>query len=126
MTNAEIGHRVHLLRARAGYSLDQLAERAGMSKSYLSRLETGEVSNPRLFDLMKTARGLGVPTSDLLPTDEAGLESILEELQGDPDLTILFSQIGKKVKGKALTPGERRLLLANLKTIVDTLYADDD
>jgi transcriptional regulator with XRE-family HTH domain len=126
MANAEIGQRVQMLRTRAALSLDQLAERAGMSKSYLSRLESGGVTNPRLFDLIKTARALNVPILDLLPPDAGGTESIIDDLQNDPELVTLFSNIGRGTKQKQLTPRERRVLLHQLQTIVDTLYADDE
>jgi hypothetical protein len=38
----------------------------------------------------------------------------------------LFGNIGRGTKQKQLTPRERRVLLQQLQTIVDTLYADDE
>jgi len=51
-------------RTHAGYTLDQLAERTGLSKAYLSRLESGE-RQPSVATLLSLARVLQVPMSVL-------------------------------------------------------------
>jgi transcriptional regulator with XRE-family HTH domain len=60
-----IADHVRAARARAGYTLDQLAARAGVSKGYLSRLESGE-RQPSLATLLTLSRVLDVPMSILL------------------------------------------------------------
>src|SRR6202022_1435001 len=52
-------------RAQSGFTLDQLAARAGLSKAYLSRLESGE-RQPSVATLLTLSRVLGVPMSVLL------------------------------------------------------------
>ena len=47
---------------------EQLAERAGISQSYLSRMERGE-RNVSLRNLAKIAQALGVPQAALVPTE---------------------------------------------------------
>ncbi len=46
-------------RAKAGLSLTALAERTGMDKAFLSRLENGRQTNPTLETLDRYARALG-------------------------------------------------------------------
>jgi len=60
-----IAESVRTARARAGYTLDQLAERAGLSKAYLSRLESAE-RQPSVATLLTLSRVLEVPMSVLL------------------------------------------------------------
>ena len=47
-------------------SLSALAEAAGIAKSYLLKIERGEVENPGLNTLNSIARALGVTIADLL------------------------------------------------------------
>lgn len=59
-------------RARTGWTLDQLAGESGLSKAYLSRLESGE-RRPSLATLFDLARTLGVPVSTLLGEPVGGV-----------------------------------------------------
>jgi XRE family transcriptional regulator, regulator of sulfur utilization len=53
------------LRRKRDLSLDQLAQRTGVSRAGLSQIETGK-TNPTLGVLWKVASGLGVPFAELL------------------------------------------------------------
>jgi transcriptional regulator with XRE-family HTH domain len=53
------------LRRRRDLSLDELAQRTGVSRAGLSQIETGR-TNPTLGVLWKIAAGLGVPFAELL------------------------------------------------------------
>jgi transcriptional regulator with XRE-family HTH domain len=57
--------RIQQFRAQRGLSQEQLAERAGISRPYLARLETGR-QDPRVSVLLKIARGLRVGLSELI------------------------------------------------------------
>ena len=62
-----LGARIGQLRELQGLSLGALAEAAGgMAKSYLSKIERGEVENPGLKTLSAIARALDVTVADLL------------------------------------------------------------
>lgn len=61
----EVGDRIRLLRTGADLSLDDLAERSGVSRAMLSKTERGEKS-PTLSILVRVARGLNVPVSKLM------------------------------------------------------------
>ncbi|MEW6706314.1 MAG: XRE family transcriptional regulator [Pseudomonadota bacterium] len=62
--NARIARRVRDLRDAAGYSLDALAERSGVSRSNISLIERGQ-SSPTATVLDKLAAGLGVTLAAL-------------------------------------------------------------
>lgn len=61
-----IGTRIRTLRTDKGLSLTELAERAGVSKSYLSTVEHGTGSRPGVAVLHKVATALGVTLADVL------------------------------------------------------------
>ncbi len=64
---AALGARITQLRELRGLSLGALAERSGrIAKSYLAKLERGEVENPGLRTLSAIARALDVTVADLL------------------------------------------------------------
>lgn len=90
-----LGRRIAQLRQLRGLSLGGLAEQAGgIAKSYLAKLERGEVENPGLRTLAGVARALGVTVADLLQpvepergpagtsllSDEADLERLMANL----------------------------------------------
>jgi transcriptional regulator with XRE-family HTH domain len=126
MNVVSLGQAVESLRTQRGLTQKQLADQAGMSDAYISRLENGVVPNPKLGDLIALSKALDIPLQDLvLAMDPAGQDAVLQGLYDDPALTILFSQIGRGLKSKKLTDRERRLILNNLQVIADTLYADE-
>lgn len=56
------------LRQDQGWSQEELAERAGLHRTYVSGVERG-VRNPTVTVLEKLARGLGVSMPDLIRFD---------------------------------------------------------
>jgi transcriptional regulator with XRE-family HTH domain len=66
----QFGLHLKQLRVKAGLTQEQLADRAGMHRTFVGRLERGQSSLrvERLFDL---AAALGVELADLLPTAES-------------------------------------------------------
>ncbi len=63
------GARIKELRRRRGLTLEDLAERAGVSRAMISKVERGE-KNPTLVVTAKVAEGLGVTISELLRVEE--------------------------------------------------------
>lgn len=64
-----IGERVKKYRKEAGYTLTELAERAGVAKSYLSALERNIQTNPSIQFLEKIAAVLNITIDHLLKDD---------------------------------------------------------
>lgn len=66
----QLGQRLQRLRELQGQSLSGLASSADISKSYLAKLERGEVENPGLQTLHSIARTLQVTLADLLASSD--------------------------------------------------------
>ncbi len=62
------GGQVLKLRKEAGLTQDDLARKAGLQQSHISRIEKGEVS-PTRQTLEKIAKALGRPVADFDPTE---------------------------------------------------------
>ncbi|PFP29499.1 transcriptional regulator [Bacillus sp. AFS073361] len=71
-----IGRNIYEIRMKKGLTLSELAERAGISKSYLSNIERNLNQNPSIQVIRKIARVLDVDLKLLINTD-----SIKEENQ---------------------------------------------
>lgn len=66
----ELGARVRELRVQHGWTLDELARRAGLSKSYVSRLEDSE-RQPSIAALLSLSQAFGVPIAALFAQERA-------------------------------------------------------
>ena len=70
-----IGDRVKKFRQEKKMSLSELAEQAGVAKSYLSSLERNLQRNPSIQYLEKIASVLGVPVDNLI-NEQTNKESL--------------------------------------------------
>ena len=64
----KLGRKVQALRQEQALSQEELADRAGLHRTYVSGVERG-VRNPTLTVLEKLALGLGVRLLDRMPND---------------------------------------------------------
>jgi transcriptional regulator with XRE-family HTH domain len=69
VASGRLGERVRELRRGRGLTLEGLAERSGVSRAMISKLERGE-KNPTLVVAAKVAEGLGVALSQLAGMEE--------------------------------------------------------
>ncbi|MDM5187577.1 helix-turn-helix domain-containing protein [Bacillus sp. DX4.1] len=72
-----IGERIKRLRLQRGISLTELAEKAGVAKSYISSIERNLQKNPSIQFLEKIANVLQIPV-DILLHDETTPENQLD------------------------------------------------
>lgn len=63
-----LGRVVHRQRITLGISQEDLADRVGLDRTYVSGIERG-IRNPTLLVLLRLARVLGVPAGALLDSD---------------------------------------------------------
>lgn len=77
-----IGERIREFRKMKQISLSELADRAGVAKSYLSSIERNIQSNPSIQFLEKISSVLDVPVNSLLNTNEDDT-SVDQELDHD-------------------------------------------
>ncbi|WP_349410683.1 helix-turn-helix transcriptional regulator [Pseudalkalibacillus sp. SCS-8] len=76
-----IGKNIIGLRKKKGLSLTELAERAGISKSYLSNIERDVNTNPSIQVLLKLAHVLQVDIADIVKDrKETTIDREMEEL----------------------------------------------
>jgi len=61
----ELSSRIHKLRTRHNLTLQQVADRCGVTRSMLSKIENGHAA-PSVATLTRIAEALGVPVSLLL------------------------------------------------------------
>ena len=61
----DLPHRLRTLRRQQSLSLEQLGERTGLTKSYLSKLERG-LSEPSISTVLRLAEAYGVGVSQLV------------------------------------------------------------
>ena len=73
---SEFGRHLRNLRMQRGLSQENLAELAGLHRTYLGGVERGE-RNPTLLSLAKIADGLGIPVVRLFEYEHssAGVEA---------------------------------------------------
>jgi transcriptional regulator with XRE-family HTH domain len=69
VSSGRLGERVRALRRERGLTLELLAERSGVSRAMISKLERGE-KNPTLVVAAKVAEGLGVSLSQLVGVEK--------------------------------------------------------
>lgn len=67
------GHQLRKLRIEAGLSQEELADRAGLDRTYVSSCETGR-RNIGLLNIHRLAAALSVSASELVRSDDSALE----------------------------------------------------
>lgn len=80
-----ISDNIKRIRNEAGLSQQELADRAGISKSQIWRLEKGEQKNPTLETLIPISKALGVSLDEIVFGEESKnatyLSKAIEELE---------------------------------------------
>ena len=78
-----LGKAISLCRKQRGLTQSELADRAGLSTSYLSLLEQNKRKDPTLSTIQKLAIALGIPSGILffLAADKTELSGLEPELQ---------------------------------------------
>ena len=74
-----LGGRIKHLRIKKGYSINELAEKAAVSKSYLSYIERDIQKNPSLQVISKLAKTLDTTVEELLQDGHIIDEKVDEE-----------------------------------------------
>jgi transcriptional regulator with XRE-family HTH domain len=93
-----VAEMVRVLRKSRGYSLDDLAQRSGVSRASLSQIETAK-TNPTIAILWKISAALGVSFATLLGQERAERVRVLRRA----DQQVLRSADGR-MESRPLTP----------------------
>lgn len=91
---AALGAKIARFRDLRGMSMSALAEAADLAKSYLAKLEKGDVENPGLRTLSGIARALDVTVADLLAPAESAPRAERKSMLAD---SAAFSRILKEL-----------------------------
>lgn len=124
VTNREVskklGRAIRYYREAQGVSLAELGDRAGISASYLNRIELGERLAPSLPIIKNIADALNVPLEHLI---ELSIEST-----GEPQLLLSELILGNDftIRGKAVNQEIKECLLTLIETIVDFKWGDEE
>lgn len=72
-------------RIRTGQELSQgdVARKAGLARSYISRLEEGEFRSPSVMTLLRLARGLGISNEEMFKVAGVAVKG-----NGSPDFDV--------------------------------------
>jgi transcriptional regulator with XRE-family HTH domain len=115
-----VGSRIKRFRIDKGMAPSELADKAGVSRSYISSLESGTERKPSAALLYEIANALGVPMSDLLGKqiittarsnrNEALLEFARQYRLPEADVEMLASI---HFRGEQPTTPERWLMIYN-------------
>src|SRR5215218_4039518 len=91
-----LGAKLRRHRRRLGYTLDELAGRTGISKPYLSLIETGRVPNPPSDEkLRRLEQALGFATGELV--SQAHLQRTPKDVRA---MLQVLMQKGSGVRGQ--------------------------
>ncbi|MBT0956924.1 helix-turn-helix transcriptional regulator [Alphaproteobacteria bacterium KMM 3653] len=110
----DLGARVRSLRQAQGWTLAQAAERAGLARSTLSKIENGQMS-PTFAAVRKLAHGLDIPIPQLFrPTNSRSGAARLDitpngEGQGLVTTTYEHRLLSQGFPGKQMLPYQARI-----------------
>ncbi|SDI62820.1 helix-turn-helix domain-containing protein [Pseudomonas panipatensis] len=101
--------RLKLLRKKLGVTLETLAEKTGMTKSYLSKVERG-LNTPSIAAALKLAKALNVQVEELFGEENGGdpgyslvrreqRQSLTQDDQGPA-----YASLARHIGGRALLP----------------------
>jgi transcriptional regulator with XRE-family HTH domain len=99
-----IGGKIKSLRAEKQLTLPALADKAGLSKGLLSKIENSTDANPSLDTLYKIAEALDVTLAEFLETEKAQIKRINPETPPEwlKGLTAYLNQVGKTLNQDTL------------------------
>jgi transcriptional regulator with XRE-family HTH domain len=93
VAEVDVGARLRAIRQLRRATLKAVAERAGLSESFLSQIERGKAS-PSVASLTRIAAALGVNVADLFETHDARADPRV--LRRDRRPTLGFGNLGRK------------------------------
>ncbi|WP_109830124.1 helix-turn-helix domain-containing protein [Reichenbachiella versicolor] len=102
----EIAERIRLRRIKKGYSQPQLAIKSGITKSIVSRYESGQLKDPSVIILDKLAKALEVSSSWLCFGDQTDYS------KDDEALETCFSEC------KTLPIKEKRFVIESMRRVI--------
>ncbi len=101
MNEQTLGANIRQRREEAGITVTELARRAGLTKSAVSKIETGKASPP-ISTILRIAQALNVPLAELFTEPEPSLPFALTRAGEGHIITRDGSRFGYSYEGLAL------------------------
>lgn len=108
-----IAKRVREYRTQLGLTVEQLADRSGISKGMLSKIENAQAS-PSLGTLVKLASAIAVP-----------LTSLFRGLEEEHDALLVRAGQGVEIVRKGTRVGHRYFLLGAMRGVIEYGFGAD-
>lgn len=87
MNELTMAQRILLCRRDLDWKQEELSAKSGISRTYISEVERGQITNVGIEVIEALAKALGVSPSYLIGWEENPLEGISEEKNEEPPLT---------------------------------------
>ena len=103
---ADLGEKLRELRARSGWTLDELARQTSLSKSYLSRLEDGD-RQPSLAALLSISRAFGVSLAALFEGEPSRRDDVVtwaEQTRPQPGNGLVYRALSSAARPVSMQP----------------------
>lgn len=127
-----LGDKLREIRKERGLTLQQVADAAGLSKAFVSQIESG-TANPSLASLKRVGNALGVPLATLFEEKVNGPEPASTLLEGSGEVRVVRQhrrkQIvwpGRSTPSYLLTPDLRGRLEVLLDVLEPGAAEEDD
>lgn len=104
----DLGQKIRQLREEKELSLNGLAEKAGISKAYLSQLENSVSKQPSAEILLKIASALGITIADLL---DQPVRVYAEDFKNEDVSKVLSEFIDKRGEALDIQKEDVRMLM---------------
>lgn len=124
------GEKVRYVRTLREYSLDVLSSKCGLSKTYLSEIETNK-KRPSLKSLEKIAKALVADASFFMDNNATTFNEIVKVSGYDPPEDIMkfiasqdklpYLVLAKEMSDEGLTPDQIKLMFSNIKLMMQSL-----
>jgi transcriptional regulator with XRE-family HTH domain len=123
VTLADAGAALRRLRERRGWTLDDLADRTGVTKMVLSHLERG-VKTPRKKTVSRLESGLGWPSATFYRLAEAGgdpdeLDELIQAAQAEGRPPVSLSV--RRISGADVMEGYAEAYISTLDAVINQL-----
>lgn len=118
---------LHSARKQKGYTLKELADKAGISVSYIHRFEKNQRRAPSVPIVVKLATALDYDPTMVLNMIGQGADSLGLPSKSEPvELLDLLNVSSLKVGGKTIGTVEKNLLVSIVEQVVQEEWEDED
>jgi transcriptional regulator with XRE-family HTH domain len=121
-------------RKEANMTQSELAEKSGLSFSYVAKLEIGDAKNPTFDTIEKLASALGIDSSDLLTPISLSIDESKEHLarsrisvgESHERLDTQLDALNERAKNELNTDGKKAYIKSGTYILDDSEYTSEE